>query len=1330
METHIGDYELEFPSVYSQDQLQKFQKMLPLSNLETLLLSVSQISFRYNQTNYENGVLITTPRMINIFLESKKKYQLLLTIHYLKIDKFVVSVENEGFLIRSKGINLIILSGPYYINVAQIIYRNIYLMTCGFAGKKKPTLSAYSEKLFPSLDSLSLTPSQQFQFYYCGLTLRNKVPYAHFIVQQIHDQFYASDFVFDFTSYLEYDEKAVPINKAASVLSYFTGFVSTKETKVSPAEALAKFIFFDPNLHYVKITSCPENTSLLPLRNALQIQKAPSVSVWIIGGESNYKYNYKDTREFLAQFVKVKSPVKVTDFTGMKFSANAFNAFLSGMLSNQNFLKLEYLGFGQAKLKEKNISHFSSYISTITSRPSTYLTGINMSCIPDKVFAKFIDILDSYHLPLRYLNIEGNDLETSKNVERLKSIISKSTTLRTLDISNTRISSSKIKDIINAFDTNDNNPYQIKLCLNSLHLKSSLTTVLTALIDSDRRRWRGLQLDSNGLSYDQLSVLVSMLPKLPNMRHLSLSFNFGHSMQGIDEMLAKIIAVPSIHTLILKGPDDNSKLRLKKNLYKLIDGLRHNTSLRKLDITNNEIGTEGMNLLSQILSTNYTLTHLNIDGNNDSDINVMANIMRRIRARTSLISVPFPVRDANKIIASGGSKNNAEYILRLQRMNQELRKSINIHRYFSDYRFTPMCEVQLPYKQEIINAAQQIENYPRMQKRRVFSCANNVYAMTMPYKNTIDPLKYEEELVRLQNSPLEAYNNVTLLYEHEEPLIQLVERDLEDVRRGMSFTDNDIDSDSFEPKYEKVYPVLNDPPPSIHSYVEQKPKSEPNSRSLSLSTVASVKERTLKESSSKGRNKKKIQSEEEEEEQEPKKKLRFNFDPVNDAAPKHRRRVRAPPLKINQTPEDLATQKVRNILVTYKMDDNDDEYSYEYVYSSEYSDYNDRVKPKNKKKFSSDSEDDPKKKKSSKKKDISSSEEDYKVKKKTSKKNIIISSDSSDNNGKRKNKLKRSVSERTTNKGSFNLGTKQSKASPTKRKWNPNSDSSDSNTDSDSDYRHNRKKSTNDLFDSKKKRSKTSSDDENHKISRRKKIIETDSDDDDPPSKKLSFNYDNQGKKKKQELKSKMSGKVESSPVIKRKGKRTEDSSDSDIISQKRKIETSSDDDYNYNKSRKPDKLHRKKTKEISSDSDNIRNKKKPNKRIAEYDSDDEYQWKKSKRRLSDSEEKPLKRKRPKHDSDDSDDNKPVNHHKKQKSQQLKRRNKSYDESSEEEIKRSQKSSKNKKSKSAHDDQSDDNYSNDKSKKAAKGSNKEKNHKRKSNKEDKKPQNVKRVQFV
>jgi Ran GTPase-activating protein (RanGAP) involved in mRNA processing and transport len=281
-----------------------------------------------------------------------------------------------------------------------------------------------------------------------------------------------------------------------------------------------------------------------------------------------------------------------------------------------------------------------------------------------------LEALMRSNLKLSILKV--SKVELQPNWHLILALVRDTTTLTTLNISQTKISPGDVGMLITTVNANKNIP-DFHLRLNHIDLKNEglLPIFRTFLEVRDLSKWRSISLNNDNLAYEDLRNLIPLLQLCPDLHALSLSGNFDDSMTHIDSVLVDLLQFANLQELTLRGTPDH---KLRRELIPLIKALGSAKPgpVIALDISDNEIGVDGIGRLVDSVQTRHQLAHcakLNIDGNATAGGgHQMIETIERFRAivgQGNLIEFDFPRRDVAMLLEQVEPDDRASVVRRM-----------------------------------------------------------------------------------------------------------------------------------------------------------------------------------------------------------------------------------------------------------------------------------------------------------------------------------------------------------------------------------------------------------------------------------------------------------------------------------------------------------------------------------------------------------------------------------------------------------------------------------------------------------------------------------------
>ena len=284
------------------------------------------------------------------------------------------------------------------------------------------------------------------------------------------------------------------------------------------------------------------------------------------------------------------------------------------------------------------------------------------------------------HSKLKALNLQNNNI-TEKAAEALASVISNNSGLEQIYLGNNQlhlgvttiatalknISSLKVLDLSNNNITEQatvelaaairiNKSLEI-LWLNGNHLGSSTVVVVNALREISSLKELNLN-DNKNTSKELASAISSVVTKNKSLEILALSDN-GLAYDGVIKVAHSLCKHPKLKTLNLQNNNITDKAaealasitssnsgfeklylgnnHLQLGVIKIVRELKNISSLKVLDLSNNNITEQAADELAAVIRINKSLEKLSLDGNHlRSSIVVVVNALQEISSLTVL----------------------------------------------------------------------------------------------------------------------------------------------------------------------------------------------------------------------------------------------------------------------------------------------------------------------------------------------------------------------------------------------------------------------------------------------------------------------------------------------------------------------------------------------------------------------------------------------------------------------------------------------------------------------------------------------------------------------
>eukprot|EP01132_Coremiostelium_polycephalum_P009748 gene9748-11973_t len=247
-------------------------------------------------------------------------------------------------------------------------------------------------------------------------------------------------------------------------------------------------------------------------------------------------------------------------------------------------------------------------------------------------------------LELRHLDLSDNKLQ-KKEVAHLTRFISSSSTLKVLNLSNTKVPVENLREIVVALYSN------IYLTEINLDIKNNDLGIggarMLASLGDKISNIQFMDLSENDFGDEGVSVIADGFCANSALKKLVLNGNFKSSKtksraESINSVINLIESECPLESLHLTA--GNSKSPLKLDILPLIYALATNDSLLELDICGHQMGSKGAIALGKALQTNKTL-HTILWDENMTGVSGFAGLLVGLERNLTLKNMPTPLID-------------------------------------------------------------------------------------------------------------------------------------------------------------------------------------------------------------------------------------------------------------------------------------------------------------------------------------------------------------------------------------------------------------------------------------------------------------------------------------------------------------------------------------------------------------------------------------------------------------------------------------------------------------------------------------------------------------
>lgn len=318
--------------------------------------------------------------------------------------------------------------------------------------------------------------------------------------------------------------------------------------------------------------------------------------------------------------------------------------------------------------------------------------------------SKTLETLSEANLKnLRYLNLSGNcgDTEISSDIELPEELLR-------LDVNNVTWKDGAFPSFISAVF---NHKYKKGLNFYVENVQApeedwQKAESILGKVDNyplNELGWSGNNVSSN---------LLAFLQKNTKLHTLFVSGSFSEDTEdSFNEFVESINDIKSLKNLVIKGVDDNI---LGERIYPLLKKLIDHPSLSLLDISNQQIGNDGIRELSNLVESHQKLQYLIFDNAKFDNLPVLDTLAKCAQERFKPISIQYPVPDLKDIVAAEKDKQKINQLLKDM---SEIKNTLQSASKAKESQAPKVQKPTIKMLQNIKNSA----NSKRNQRERAFS---------------------------------------------------------------------------------------------------------------------------------------------------------------------------------------------------------------------------------------------------------------------------------------------------------------------------------------------------------------------------------------------------------------------------------------------------------------------------------------------------------------------------------------------------------------------------------------------------------------------------------
>ncbi|KAK8841165.1 barbed-end actin filament uncapping [Tritrichomonas musculus] len=568
---------------FSFDSISATGKSNLLSSFPTFeknILLTEPCIFQFQDTEYENGIIVMTLHFIGFFImQSKEQFKRIVLFNILSLSNFVLSKENqqnENLYLETSDFQINIISDQI-IQISRIIFRNYTLSTISLPKSQRISFQVYDPSILP-LFELPFSISQIFQFRYAALCALNEKSYDHSIVQYFHSLMKSQDPIFNLKhipNSLD-RQQILPIFQSLIYIPTIFGISCRNNDTPSIISDISSLIAKSSSIRSIKLMNCNSSSDLDIFAQAISSNKLlPLEELYLNDNE------FEDLGPLINSLSNLQSQMKCLSLSDCGLDDSSLELLGNCLLNSQSLQSLNYLGIGGTEFKESSVKNILKYIQTSSQLVNLDLSGSqNFSSILKSIPGSSITDLNL-----------SDCIFDDESVNQLNCV---SQFISSLNISGCDLNFYEVSDIISKLGKKQNSLISIKL--NGLNFsKDRSFAILRGFLLTDFEKWKSIEMNDTQISSVELFAYQALFLKMNNLEHLAFNSNFK---EEDAKCVASLLEIKSLKSISLANCHLSSII---PNIIK--------SKISIVNLSNNDLNDQdALNLLS---APNLTCVKLN-----------------------------------------------------------------------------------------------------------------------------------------------------------------------------------------------------------------------------------------------------------------------------------------------------------------------------------------------------------------------------------------------------------------------------------------------------------------------------------------------------------------------------------------------------------------------------------------------------------------------------------------------------------------------------------------------------------------------------------------------
>lgn len=643
---------------------------LVLANQRRVHLSFHSF-IKYNKGEFKNAIIVLSEHMITIIKQNNKGMAINKQLHFYMIGRVKI-VDDKTVEIYAEEDEIITIAAPNCLMFARFIVRNYAFASILLPSKHKWEIDSYDKSKVRTLEPI-LTTTQKFQLMYNAYSSFYKTRYNHEIVKYIYNLMQTHSPFFDFTqlpthvveSTLGIAEKIQPVSSALKYYPYVKAFSCHHFSRKDVVSAVSSLIVANPNFKIISLVDVGATSGCNKLYKSIKHSKEHSVLYWDLSDNV-----LSDMSDFTSALAEYKAPLKGIRLNNCKMDDEAVNYLFQCLGKNKHLFDCEEVSLSGNTISKENCQYVKAWLGNLKKANRRKLKILSLGPVSNPPL--IAELFDSCDQPLSVVRLVESKL-TNDSLYDISRFVSRSTTLKTFDISGCTISDKAFKSVLKSLQENENLK-QLSLGLNKLNLHGKKFKILTEFLSKGLSdKIVEISIDNNDITREELNQFIVHVHVMNQLKKLSISGNFSYKDKDISQTILALLTSKSLETLIIRG---NGKKVLQKEAIPIYCGLFDNRKITTIDLSYNKIGDIGVKTASNLLRANKYIQSIEIDGSNITDPEVIDYYLISCAQSKSILEAKIPREDLFKVVSNMNQKEKNDVFKRIAGLQDNVNTNI------------------------------------------------------------------------------------------------------------------------------------------------------------------------------------------------------------------------------------------------------------------------------------------------------------------------------------------------------------------------------------------------------------------------------------------------------------------------------------------------------------------------------------------------------------------------------------------------------------------------------------------------------------------------------